>query len=225
MAQERAATGAVEATMPNTSTSAGAPRWLWGAASLALGALFGAALSHEMTKPQKGSDGQTAAPGAPPPAAHALAPFQSQQAAGSAELRHELLAAMARPEPTSMPPSDDPHVHEPSQAELVDSIRLQPRDEAWAPAAQVTLEQDLAQLAAQLKFRVGDVACRTTGCVAELEWPNGARAQRDLKAVIGADTYRLDCHRRLLLPGADSPSGHAQLIVNCDKQLPRTRTP
>jgi hypothetical protein len=222
LVQERAATGVVEAT---TSTNAGAPRWLWGAALLALGALFGAALSHGVTTSKTGSDGQTTAPGAPQPAAQALAAVQAHQAADSAGLRHDLLTAMARPEPTSTPPSDDPHVHEPSQAELLDSVRLQPRDEVWAPAAQATLEQDLAQLAAQLKFRVGDVACRTTGCVAELEWPNGAQAQRDFKAVMSADTYRLDCHRRLLVPGAGSPSGHAQLIVNCDTQLPRTKTP
>lgn len=222
MIQERAATGAVEAT--TTTTTAGASRWFWGAALLGLGALLGAALSRGFAGPT-GSVGHGAVAGTAQQAAQALVSTQAQQAPGSAGLRHQLLEAMARPEPTSTPPSDDPHVSEPSQAELLDAVRLQPRDEAWANAAQATLERDLAQLAAQLKFRVGDVACRTTGCVAELEWPNGSQAQRDFKAVIGADTYRLDCHRRLLLPGADSPSGHAQLIVNCDKQLPRTKTP
>jgi hypothetical protein len=132
---------------------------------------------------------------------------------------------MAQPQPSGAGPSDDPQVHEPSTAELLDTVRLQPRDETWASTTQPVLEQDLAQLAAQLKFRVGDVDCRKSRCIAELEWPNGTTAQRDFKAVMSADAYRLDCHRRLLLPAADSASGHAQLIVNCDNQSQRTKTP
>lgn len=223
MIQERAV-GAIETTTAATTiTTARAARWLWGAALLGLGALLGATLSQRSPGPSGGGN-QTAASGTPQQAVQALARTRSPQASGSADLRYKLLEAMARPEPASTPPSDDPHVAEPSQVELLDSVRLQPRDEAWASATQVTLEQDLAPLAAQLKFRIGEVACRTSGCVAELEWPSAVQAQRDFKAVVGANTYRLDCHRRLLLPGADSPSGRAQLIVNCNRQ-PRTKTP
>jgi hypothetical protein len=195
-------------------------RWLWGVALLGLGALLGATLTRRPApaKPAETAKGVAVSSAAGPARAAATASVGT-------ELQRKVLALMAEQHPSGGELSDDPQVNEPSTAELLDTVRLQPRDDTWATATQPVLQQDLAQLAAQLRFRVGDVDCRTSRCIVDLEWPNGAAAQRDFKAVIGADVYRLDCHRRLLLPAPESASGHAQLIVNCDNQTQRNKTP
>jgi len=211
-----------ERTLGSSEVGHAGTRWLWGVALLGLGALVGALVTRSAApaKPAEPANGIAAASPAVPPGV--------TTANISTEVQRKMLALMAQPQPQSdgaAKPSDDPHVNEPTTAELLDTVWLQPRDETWASATQPVLEQDLAKLGAQLRFRVGKVDCRTSRCIAELEWPNGAAAQRDFKAVMSSDAQRVDCHRRLLLPPADSPSGHAQLIVNCDQQQKRTKTP
>ena len=204
--------------------AAAAPRWLWGLGLLGVGACLGVALS-------RGS----ASPGAPKVEATKQRALQagadaarSSAEPSSAQLSRKMLELLAEPAASAPSPttaSDDPQVHEPSVTELLDAVRTQPRDDAWASGAERTLQADLDQLAAALKFRVRGVECRQSRCVAELEWPNGAQAQGDFKAVMATDAHRLDCHRRLLLPGPENASGRAQLLVNCDNQLQGTKTP
>ena len=197
------------------------PRWMAGLLLLGVGAVGGAALGPRRSPPSASE------PKAERRAATATVRRESSPQPTAAEFTRAVLQAMAQPTattPTTITASDDPQVREPTQIELLDTVRTQPRDEDWARPTESALQQDLDRLAAGMRFRVGRVDCRTSRCVADLEWPSGALAQRDFKAVMAADVYRLDCHRRLLLPSADSASGHAQMIFNCDNQVQRTVT-
>jgi hypothetical protein len=198
----------------NVSERPALPRWLWGAALLGLGALFGAAAGRrsvtvEPARAERvGSVAFSAAPAA------RSAPSADLQA----QLQHRMLELMAQPQPTVALPSDDPQINEPTAAQRIDAVRLQPRDEAWAATTEHTLEQDLGRLATELAFRVHSVECRSSRCVAELDWPSGAEAQRDFKAVLSSQAHQLNCQRRLLLPSADVSPARGQLIVTCDDQ-------
>jgi hypothetical protein len=203
------------------AAGATARRWLWAVALLALGALLGSTFARQAAPIESvGAEARSS----PAEGAQWLG-ATTTPSSQSAELSRKMLQVLAQPQASGPTPTDDPHVHEPSTEELVDTVRLQPRDEAWANGAEVILEQDLTRLAAQLKFRVGEVDCRSSRCLVQLEWPNGAAAQRDFKAAMARDAYRLDCHRRLLLPPTDSASGHAQLIMDCENQLQRAKAP
>lgn len=199
---------------------AAVPSWLWGIALLGLGALLGGAIGKHSARVETRRAEQSG---------RALPASESSPSArdGNLEtqLQRKMLELMAQPQPSAAVPSDDPQVNEPTTPQLLDGVRRQARDESWAGTTEQTLEQDLGKLGRELGFHVDGIDCRSSRCLAELEWPSGAEAQRDFKAVLSNSAHRVDCQRRLLLPPAEANPARGQLIITCDSQKQGRTTP
>jgi len=104
----------------------------------------------------------------------------------------------------------------PDAEDYAGQVRREPRDPEWAEAATRTLEEDLRTKADMNKFHIRGIDCRSTGCVAELDFPSLAKAQADFKALLGPPN-RLDCHERLLFTPEGPSDGPAlgTMIFDC----------
>lgn len=93
------------------------------------------------------------------------------------------------------------------------SVRAQPVDVRWAPDAEAKFADDLGELGAN----VAGVECRTSACVATLEWASRADAQRDSLQLVQA-RYQLPCDRRIFLDAAGPGEGpyRAEMLIDCE---------
>jgi hypothetical protein len=74
-----------------------------------------------------------------------------------------------------------------------------PVDSTWAPSAQTNFVADLSALASDSKFHLLGVDCRSTTCVAEVEWKNYGEAVSQFGSVLHAP-YKQNCGTTILLP-------------------------
>lgn len=92
-------------------------------------------------------------------------------------------------------------------AEAIAEHRRQPVDEGWAASTSASLQSDLARIgAAKGRFRVVQVDCRETTCIAEMEWPSFDAAREGFGAALH-HAYEANCARRVYLP---EPSDSSQ---------------
>jgi hypothetical protein len=92
-------------------------------------------------------------------------------------------------------------------------MAAQAADPVWAPAAQTKFTADLEELGA----KVDGVDCRTSGCVATLEWPSREQAQQEYRHLVEA-VYQLPCDRQIFLDQAQGEDGpyRAELLLDCE---------
>jgi hypothetical protein len=95
---------------------------------------------------------------------------------------------------------------------LIDGITGESPDPAWSAKAATSLARDFERL----NFVAKKVDCRTTGCVATLEWPSRDEAQAGYRDVLHAG-YELPCDRTIFL---DEAKGHgpyqATVVIGCE---------
>jgi hypothetical protein len=92
------------------------------------------------------------------------------------------------------------------------SIQAQPADPAWAPVARTRFSSDLDALGAT----VDTIDCRTSACVATLEWPSRTQAQQEYRQLVEA-TYQLPCDRQIFLDQAVGDGLYrAELLLDCE---------
>ncbi len=103
--------------------------------------------------------------------------------------------------------------HRSSHDALLASVRAQGADPSWSAGAQAKFAGDLGRLGAHVE----SVDCRTTACVATLEWPSRAQAQQEYRAVIEAE-YQLPCDRQIFLdrPATEATPYRATLVLDCE---------
>jgi len=132
---------------------------------------------------------------------------EAEPAAPSLREQMRAVEASARPpvgHETAAPP--DPESQAAARARLLrerDALyqqhAAQPVDGSWAPEANQSLGGALHRLGAEGHFRVQGVDCRTTLCVATLEWPSYGEATANYARVLH-EPYAVNCRRSILLP-------------------------
>lgn len=201
----------------------------WIAVSLAI--VAGAATSFVVSRTSGGAADTTASPEArvvPVSDPHAA---MDKQRIALLEQRVASLAA-ARPEDSAAPaaqPADDrgsPAHHDEVLSEdetlarhrsshdaLLASVRAQGTDPTWSAGAEAKFTSDLGRLGAHVER----VDCRTSACLATLEWPNRGQAQQEYRALIEA-SYQLPCDRQIFLDRAASDDApyRATLVLDCE---------
>lgn len=90
------------------------------------------------------------------------------------------------------------------------------RDPRWSDRAQQALRTDFHDLEHGLGFTMVDVDCRTTSCVATIEWPTYALATQRYTGVL-VNPARLNCMRESSLPPPATPNApyREQVIFDC----------
>jgi hypothetical protein len=103
--------------------------------------------------------------------------------------------------------------HRSSHDALVAAVQAQGTDPTWSAGAEARFTSDLGQLGAHIER----VDCRTSACVATLEWPSRAQAQQEYRGLIEA-RYQLPCDRRIFLDRAVQEDGpyRATLVLDCE---------
>lgn len=91
------------------------------------------------------------------------------------------------------------------------------RDPVWAPKASVDLSEDLKAIAETSNaFRVIDVDCKTSTCVANLEFTNSGTATKTWRSLL-TKSYRVNCATTILLHSTDNTEAafREQLMFDC----------
>ncbi len=78
------------------------------------------------------------------------------------------------------------------------------RDEPWSAMATPLLQSGLAAAAAKATFNVKEVDCRSTSCVASVEWSNADDATREYAGLVHTP-FEINCARGITLPEMRNP--------------------
>jgi hypothetical protein len=92
------------------------------------------------------------------------------------------------------------------------------RDASWASSTEAALRSELDGLGGDIGFQVRDIDCRTTTCVARLNWPSHGDALRQRRRVAQA-AYSKECSREVYSPPvADGTAGpyEATVLFDCE---------
>ena len=127
----------------------------------------------------------------------------------------------------AMPPAPNPPPSRPDPKELrqallqqqqarLDAHQRQSIDPSWSPEAARAFSTDFSALAQGQQFTVRSIDCRSTSCIARVEWPSYAEATTGYEVLL-QHSYALDCTRSLLLPDPEDPDRayEASLLLDC----------
>lgn len=92
--------------------------------------------------------------------------------------------------------------------QLIDQVRSEPTDRAWSSTASAAFHRELSEEG----VTVVDVDCRSTSCVATVEWPSLAAARHGFEAVLQTD-YANNCEREITLPTPADPEARLRAEV------------
>lgn len=130
------------------------------------------------------------------------------------------------PQPSEMVSGRDAGLAEAEQSHraqydsLIKRHEAESRNDLWATEAQRSLNREMAQ-GSKGHFRIVDIDCRSTICVATVEWANYETATDNAHELFQRQQY-LGCPRSIILDppeqGALSRMYRAQLVVDCGKQ-------
>jgi hypothetical protein len=84
-------------------------------------------------------------------------------------------------------------------SQMVATHERSPVDAAWASTASRTYQGDLDERQRRFNFRAGPVECRSSSCVAEVEWDSYAEAQRTFHTLVGFPT-EMTCQSHISIP-------------------------
>lgn len=124
------------------------------------------------------------------------------------------------PAPTAPPSRPEPE--ELRQALLqqqqvrLDAHQRQSIHPVWASDATRAFSTDFSALTQGQRFTVRSIDCRSTSCIARVEWPSYAEATTGYEVLL-QHSYALDCTRSLLLPDPEDPERayEASLLLDC----------
>jgi hypothetical protein len=135
-------------------------------------------------------------------------------------------AGSAQPAAPIAPAPDSPQVAESRQASAerfarefesrLDARSSEPRNSAWAAAKEASISRELPRLgaAAHESFSLVNVDCRTTTCVARLEWPSEQTARNELPQLLRS-TGDLGCANQIAFPPGSGEPYRASLLFDC----------
>jgi hypothetical protein len=169
----------------------------------------------------------------PTPAESTSAPHVSGAAVYAALVAAVHSAQRERPPAPESPPvvpvtNDVPPINDVGPLEdlapedRVRRAREEPRDKAWAKATEEILTDDLTEKARTSTFRIHDVDCHSTLCIAELSWQSLRDARAEFKSVLGLPNGS-NCHPMLLLPedGMEEQPALGTMLLDCASQRAR----
>jgi hypothetical protein len=95
----------------------------------------------------------------------------------------------------------------------------------WARSMGQSLALTLSRLGKTSDFRVGKVDCRTTTCVAYLDWAS-YKASLEHYADVLHEGSRTDCSRETILPPPSDPSSRyqAEVVFRCKRSSAREQS-
>jgi hypothetical protein len=118
------------------------------------------------------------------------------------------------------PPTPDPEQLRQSllrqQHARMEGHSQQPIDFAWSQQATRSFASDFSELVQGQTFTLRSIDCRSTSCVAMIEWPGYDEAVGSYQVLLH-HTYGMDCARSLLLPEPEDPTRRyeAPFILDC----------
>lgn len=100
--------------------------------------------------------------------------------------------------------------------ELLQRHRDEPVDRGWSGQAETLLRSDLGALAEGRSYHLTSLECKTSSCVATLEWPSYATAPQEAVGVIAAP-HHVNCATSVWTPPPDDPatSYRAEVFFDC----------
>jgi hypothetical protein len=129
-------------------------------------------------------------------------------------------------EPPGTPPIPDPEETARELSALNDMLLAkhagEPVDPTWSSGAVSAFQRDFAALTEQREAKVVGVECKTTSCVATLEWPSYEAAQREHSEVV-MHGYEVNCRRQIWAPEPEDREARykATAIFDCSGRLER----
>jgi hypothetical protein len=75
-------------------------------------------------------------------------------------------------------------------------------DNKWSKEANAAFRKELGEIGARGKFTVGDVDCRTTSCLAKVDWGSYSDAESGWHQVMFGH-YSKNCSRQVFVPAPD----------------------
>ncbi len=98
-------------------------------------------------------------------------------------------------------------------------------DPAWAPKVAQRVTSALKGEQEAGKFKLVNVDCRTTRCVAQVEWGSRDEATENYTSVLHK-SYGMRCQRSMYLPETEQSGPYrAQLVIECAENGPREEPP
>jgi hypothetical protein len=117
--------------------------------------------------------------------------------------------------PPPMPLSEQQR--ESLHAEHIARVRTEAVASPWAAETEATLRQALSKVSGGAAgFKVVGVECRSTSCLATVEWPSYRAAEKTWQAILHAQSA-VACAREILLPRPNDPNARytATAIFDC----------
>ena len=119
------------------------------------------------------------------------------------------------------------HLSPPERRELwranfqrkLDEIRDEPRDTQWAGRTERAFEGDFADKSEKFQARLVNMDCRTTRCLARVEWDSYTIAKKNFQHIAHA-SYQTNCAISLSLgPKPEDPSRphQANVVYECEE--------
>ena len=129
------------------------------------------------------------------------------------------VAPMSAPEPETESPEEVHAKWVAAYAAKIASVQREGRDPEWATRTERTFAQDLSRLEPESGARVLKVDCRTTGCLATVQWDSYPAAAEGWRTLLHRP-YTQNCAITLDLPAAsEAPTGaqQATVVYQCEK--------
>ena len=145
---------------------------------------------------------------------------------GQLEARERLGADPAPSLPAAERIQQSRRFHEEEERTALDRHARESADPRWSPRAARSLEGDLERLQELTRGRAVRVDCRTTTCVATMEWATHAEAVATYAHLLHAD-YGVNCTRSILLhqPEDAARPYQARLVFRCSNHRPALAGP
>lgn len=121
-----------------------------------------------------------------------------------------------RPLPSPPTPEQAGIAHMTRHQQMIDQVHTEPTDRSWSSMASAAFHRELADEG----VTVVDVDCRSTSCVATIEWPSFAAARHGFEAVLQKD-YTTNCEREITLSTPADPEAHLRaevVFTKCEGQ-------
>ncbi len=97
----------------------------------------------------------------------------------------------------------------------------EPRDNAWATPKERAISGTIERMAAKpgAAFSLVAVDCRTTSCVAQLQWPSEGAARAGLHDLLNS-SGDIGCARQISLPPASGAAEYrASMLIDCTDSM------
>jgi hypothetical protein len=125
-------------------------------------------------------EARTAIPSAPPPSAAQTGAGQGQQ-------------------PGSPSPEEYARRLQDEMRARIAQVAAEPSDATWSQATAKVLRDEFEELAPRAKFKVADLECKTTSCLAKLAWDSYPEAAQNWGAILHSHSAK-NCAKTVYVP-------------------------